>query len=170
MRISDIAINDRVCGIRQEKVDELADSIRTLGLMSPIIVSQDNVLISGMHRLLACQRVGMTDIDAIVKPLVSTNERDRLIISLMEIDENLKRNDLTVLERGEHLAARKKIYEDLHPETKPVTVRGGPGRGKKKQAKLFRPFLLPPTLLPKQAFLLARFNRRFRLLTESPVK
>ena len=35
-----------------------------------------------------------------------------------------------VLQRSEHISARKAIYERLHPEAVSVTVRGGPGRGK----------------------------------------
>jgi hypothetical protein len=37
---------------------------------------------------------------------------------LWEIEENLCRADLTELERGEHLARRKEIYETVHPETR----------------------------------------------------
>src|SRR5690606_11696935 len=58
---------------------------------------------------------------------------DDLHRELVEIDENLVSSPLTALERAEHLKRRKEIYEALHPETKSVTVRGGPGRGKKTE-------------------------------------
>jgi ParB family chromosome partitioning protein len=44
---------------------------------------------------------------------------EELTRGLWEIDENLCRVELTELERREHLAARKQIYEQLHPETRP---------------------------------------------------
>ena len=43
---------------------------------------------------------------------------DKLRAELAEIDENLIRNELTVLERGEHLSRRKQIHESLHPQAK----------------------------------------------------
>jgi ParB family transcriptional regulator, chromosome partitioning protein len=51
---------------------------------------------------------------------------------LAEIDENLIRNELTPLERGEQLAKRKEIYEAIYPETRPTKIRGGHGRGCEK--------------------------------------
>ena len=52
---------------------------------------------------------------------------DDLDAELVEIDENLIRNELTVLERGEQLRRRKEIYEAKHPET-----RGGVAGGHAK--------------------------------------
>ena len=40
---------------------------------------------------------------------------DDLAAELVAIEENLQRQDLTVLERAEHLQRRKEIYEKLHP-------------------------------------------------------
>ena len=60
--------------------------------------------------------------------------------ALIEIDENLKRGDLSPAERGIHIAKRKEIYERLHPETKlgGAPAKTGPGKGGKigKDAKL----------------------------------
>jgi ParB family chromosome partitioning protein len=55
---------------------------------------------------------------------------------LAEIDENIQRSDLTEAQEVKALARRKEIYESLHPETKHVTKRGGPGRGKKTTDKM----------------------------------
>ena len=44
---------------------------------------------------------------------MSDDERE-----LWEIDENLCRAELSELERGEHLARRKTLYEAMHPQTK----------------------------------------------------
>jgi ParB family chromosome partitioning protein len=46
---------------------------------------------------------------------VTFDDVDRM---LAEIDENLIRNDLSDLERSEHLAERKRLYLVKHPETK----------------------------------------------------
>ena len=52
----------------------------------------------------------------------------------MEIDENLIRNELGPLERGEELLRRKRIYEQLHPEA--PTGAGRP----KKNGEIISPF------------------------------
>jgi len=45
-------------------------------------------------------------------------------------------SQLTKLQEGQALKRRKEIYEALHPETKPVRERGGPGRGNKTNDKM----------------------------------
>lgn len=52
------------------------------------------------------------------------------VTELMLIDENLSRNDLTPAERAAAQARRKKLYQQLHPETK----NGETGRGRPKNS------------------------------------
>jgi ParB-like chromosome segregation protein Spo0J len=101
--------------------------MQTIGLLNPISVAQADGayrLVAGRHRLEAHRRLGRETIRAVVLDL------DELRCELAEIDENLIRAELTVLERGEHLARRKEIYEALHPETKQGGAPGKPGGGK----------------------------------------
>ena len=93
-------------------VMELADSIRELGLLNPVTVDRENVLIAGLHRLEAVKVLGWVDVECTVSSL------DGLEAELAEIDENIVRSDISALEYGEILLRRKEIYEALHPETK----------------------------------------------------
>ena len=60
-------------------------------------------ILAGLHRLEAAKRSGWQLIKA------SLFEGDDIAAELAEIDENLMRNDLTVLEQGEHLARRQEL-------------------------------------------------------------
>ena len=70
-----------------------------------------------MFGYLACKQLGWTKIPVTFKKYKNKKVR-KLKICLIEIDENLRNSPLTILERAEHLAERKKIYEKLYPETK----------------------------------------------------
>lgn len=108
-KITAITINHRRRA-SQEKISQLCDSIQQVGLLNPITVTDWGVLVAGLHRLEACKKLGWTEISCNV-----IKEDDA---ELAEIDENLIRNELTTMERGELLARRKEIYEERYPETK----------------------------------------------------
>jgi len=110
--ISEIVIKDRKRKLDPEKVKELSESIAQLGMLHPIGVRPDKTLVFGYHRLAAANQLGWKTVPAVI---VDTSE---LETELAEIDENLIRAELTILERAEHLARRKEIYETLHPEAK----------------------------------------------------
>lgn len=93
-------------------VKELADSIQELGLLNPLTIDRDYVLIAGLHRLEAVKALGWEDVECTVSSL------EGLAAELAEIDENIVRSDISTLEYGEILLRRKEIYETLHPETK----------------------------------------------------
>ncbi len=132
--------------VKKEKHRELGDlaeqvqSIQALGLINPIsVLSTGNShyeLIAGYHRLEACKLLEWTEIEARVYP----PDTDPLILRLIQLDENLIRKNGSALQRCNWQAARKEVYEKLWPETKHVTERGGPGRGKKNNGHSGRCF------------------------------
>jgi N6-adenosine-specific RNA methylase IME4/ParB-like chromosome segregation protein Spo0J len=99
-------------GTDQAKIRELMDSIKEIGLLNPVTITKDHVLIAGLHRLKAFQELGKTEIECNIRDL------EGLKAELAEIDENLIRNELHYIDRGEQLRRRKEIYEELYPETK----------------------------------------------------
>jgi ParB family transcriptional regulator, chromosome partitioning protein len=92
----------------EEALEELAESIREVGLLQPVVVRTAGPgryeLIMGERRWRACQRAGLTEIGAIVKQ-TQDNEllRDALI-------ENMHRQQLDPLEEA---AAYQQLLDDF---------------------------------------------------------
>lgn len=98
-------------------VTDLENSIRTVGLIAPLVVSDDNVILAGARRFQALLNLGFTEAPVIVKSL---SELEKELIS---IDENLVRKDLTKIELEGHLRRAKEIYQALNPiEEKVETI------------------------------------------------
>lgn len=112
IKISDIKINFGRRSTDQQNVEELVKSIKAVGLMNPITVTQDNTLIAGLHRVEAAKLLGWTEIECTV------SDAEGIQAELAEIDENIVRARLSRYELGEQLLRRKEIYETLHPETR----------------------------------------------------
>lgn len=112
IRVDDIQVKAGRRELDTNHVRELADSIKELGLLNPLTVDKDNVLIAGLHRLEAVKLLEWPEVECTVSSL------EGLRAELAEIDENFVRNDLSAIEYGEMLLRRKEIYETLHPETK----------------------------------------------------
>jgi len=103
IKINDVVISSRKRKLNEDKVKELAESMKLIGQLEPITITKDNVLLAGWHRLEAAKLLGWDEIKAEVF------EGNEIECELAEIDENLMRNDLTVLEQGEHLARRQEL-------------------------------------------------------------
>lgn len=118
LQIKDIIVPAGRRAVDQQKVEELKDSIRQIGLIYPIVVAWPEngpiTLIAGAHRLEAMKQLGHKDILCSMKLDISDIDKE-----LIEIDENLIRNELHFTERADLLLRRKQIYEELYPETKP---------------------------------------------------
>ena len=111
-KINEIVLNDNRRKVDESKVKELAESIKQLGLINPITVNSNNVLIAGNHRLEAFKLLGKDEIE------VSVLDLNNLLAELAEIDENLVRNELHWTDADKQIARRKVIYLELYPETK----------------------------------------------------
>ena len=106
LRLTDITVKQGRRAVDESKVRELAQSMSEVGLINPITVTQDKTLITGAHRLEAAKLLGWTDIQA------TEVELDELLEQLHEIDENLKRNELHYLDRGNAIKRRDELLTE----------------------------------------------------------
>jgi hypothetical protein len=105
--------------------ERIVESIRTVGLISPILVRRDTLqLVCGLHRLEAVRALGHEEILARIIDLPD------LLVELVEVHENLARIDLTALERAEHVLQAKQLYEAVYPQVRQGGLPGRAGGGK----------------------------------------
>ncbi|HEX4919753.1 MAG TPA: ParB N-terminal domain-containing protein [Candidatus Bathyarchaeia archaeon] len=71
-------------------IDSLADSIKRLGLIHPVVITRDNVLVAGERRLSAIRSLGWDRV-----PCQYTDELDVGTLRAIELEENIKRQDLS---------------------------------------------------------------------------
>lgn len=108
MKISDIIIKDRLRDVQDDEyLEVLQENISQIGLIEPIIVDKNNVLIAGAHRLKASQNLGMETIKTLVQDIdVETNEDAKII----EVCENLIRKNLS----NKEIVAQYKILASYY--------------------------------------------------------
>jgi ParB family transcriptional regulator, chromosome partitioning protein len=105
VEIDSIVVGGRKRDFSVERAHELARSIERVGLLHPVAITPSRRLVAGLHRLEAHKILGRSHVPCVVL------SDDALLGELAEIEENLVRQDLTVLERGEHHKRAKEIYE-----------------------------------------------------------
>lgn len=84
---------DETTRIRQEIGDllKLEESIRLVGLINPVLIDENDVLVAGFRRLRACKNLGWKEIEVNVVQL----EGDELKMLEAEAAENLFRKEFT---------------------------------------------------------------------------
>lgn len=75
--------------IPEVHVQQLADSIKRVGLINPIIIQRDGTLWAGECRLRAFDLLKRTEI-----PIAFTDETDEAQLRLLELEENIRRFDM----------------------------------------------------------------------------
>jgi ParB/RepB/Spo0J family partition protein len=91
--IADITIDRETRQRREIETEDLEASIRQRGLIQPIVIEGAKApfrLVAGERRLTACKNLGLTVIEARSVSDLSQIERE-----LLELEENIKRQDLT---------------------------------------------------------------------------
>jgi len=107
VKVSDIKVRIRLRATNEDNIQDIAESIKQIGLINPICVDSDYNLIAGFHRLQAHKVLGLLEIPAVI-----STQRE-LKTRLQEIDENLKRAELTAIEKSAHIEERENILKQL---------------------------------------------------------
>lgn len=106
-----------------EKIVELAESIKTHGIIQPLILRKESdeqyVIVAGERRWRAAKMAGIQELPAIVMDL---NDKDTLEISLIE---NIQRQDLNPIEEA---MAYKKLINDFKITQEDLSKRIGKSR------------------------------------------
>lgn len=104
----------RVSEERQRKTfdtQDLEDSIKKRGVIQPIIIDQDLNLIAGERRLRASIKIGQPDIPCRFFEDLSETEAQ-----IIELEENLKRQDLEWRDEVRAIGRIHEMYSKLDPE------------------------------------------------------
>jgi len=122
----------------EETLVGLADSIRELGILQPLLVrpADDGFeLIAGERRLRAAKRASLTSVPVVVRPVEDVASLEQALV------ENLHRQDLNPLEEA---AAYQQLVDDFGYTQEQVAQRVG--RSRAAVANLLRLFQLPPSV------------------------
>ncbi|MDY0300993.1 MAG: ParB/RepB/Spo0J family partition protein [Trichlorobacter sp.] len=106
----------------QEKLAELADSIRTNGIIQPLVVSQKSgfyEIIAGERRWRAAQKAGLRELPVVIRESSSENLLELALI------ENIQREDLNAIEEAQ---AYRSLVEQLAISQEEVAKRVGKNR------------------------------------------
>lgn len=105
-----------------EKLENLAQSIKIHGIIQPLIVSRKGnlyELIAGERRFQASKRLGLKKVPVIVRDV---NELEKLELAIIE---NIQRHDLNAIEEGK---AYQKLAEEFQMSQEEVAVKMGKSR------------------------------------------
>jgi ParB family chromosome partitioning protein len=123
--------------VAEDVVARLMVSISKLGLLQPPTIrlvhylnhpidgemGDAYVLVVGRHRVEACKRLGVENIECSLVDVDATGAR------MMEIAENLDRAELTALERDEHVAEWIRLSDLQLAQVAPIENKQSDGRG-----------------------------------------
>lgn len=117
--LTDILVPDRLRAVDEDQALAISKSIAEHGLMNPVTIRQtpngerSYTLVAGAHRLRAMELLQSDKVDAIV---VKADAHEAV---LLEISENLFRNDLSVMDRAIFVQTYRDVWEKTRGEINP---------------------------------------------------
>ncbi|MBQ7743685.1 MAG: ParB/RepB/Spo0J family partition protein [Lachnospiraceae bacterium] len=107
----------------EEKLQELADSIKNYGIIEPLVVRKVGPvhyeIIAGERRLRAAKLAGLTEVPVIIKEY---NDNERKIVTLLE---NVQREDLNTVEKAK---AYKALIDEYNLTQEEIAEKIGKSR------------------------------------------
>ena len=104
LKISEIIAGERV---RKETGDLslLKQSIKTVGLINPVVVNESNELLAGFRRLQACKELELEEINVTVVSM----QGDKIKMLDWEYHENIGRKDLSTEDKQVYFDERERL-------------------------------------------------------------
>jgi len=99
------------------KIEELAESLARIGLINPIVITQDHILVAGERRLTAAKSLGWTHISAQFAEDLSHYE-----LQVIELEENVKRVDLSWQDEVAALSRFHELKSSHEPDWSQVST------------------------------------------------
>jgi ParB family chromosome partitioning protein len=132
LKISEIKPTKPNRSLSTAHVKDLTESLGLTAFATAVVVRPtekegEYVMVAGDHRLEAARAAGQVEVHAVVVE----NATD-LELELIQLDENILRRPLTLVQEARALARRKQLYQDLNPATK----RGGDRRANNQLGSL----------------------------------
>lgn len=110
---------------RSENIDELANSIRHVGLLVPISVYEEEgkyILISGQRRYLAFKKLCSTDPRFLKIPAIITKISNDIELQIRSFSENIQRRDLPYRDKMQVATILMSHYKDLSVVARAIGV------------------------------------------------
>lgn len=93
------------------EVDDLVSSVKSLGVLCPILVTRELVLIAGERRLEASRQAGLPDI-----PVRYMEDLSPVELQIVELEENVKRHDLGWADLVKSVGRIHALHLELDPD------------------------------------------------------
>jgi len=107
--IADIKIGNRL-RVASGNIGELAESFKKFGQLQPIVLTSENELVAGFRRLSAAKVAGWTDIEVVYREQMTKAEQREI-----ELEENIRRLDMTWLEKANAIAEIDRLKREQNP-------------------------------------------------------